>query len=162
MVPTAIFGCEMWILDDLSYGMIEEFQNYVGKRIERLHPRCLNACSLYGLGWMRMERIIQIRKTMFVRSIMVMQENAIPRSIFCERAKFYFSNPQFGSRNEFRSNVFDLLNTCAIFKLLDDVRNMVEKHQIYQKKCLERKSLAERTGIRKCLLEDRKTVTSKS
>ena len=52
----------MWVLDQHSLGMIETFQNFVGKRIQRLHPRTPNTCSYYGLGWMQLERFIQIKK----------------------------------------------------------------------------------------------------
>ena len=38
VVPTALYGCGMWVLDHNSLNMIETFQNLVGKRIQRLHP----------------------------------------------------------------------------------------------------------------------------
>ena len=62
VVPTTIYGSEMWIMDDPILELIEEFQNYIGKRIQRFHPRIPSICSYYGLGWMRLERVIQIRK----------------------------------------------------------------------------------------------------
>ena len=54
VVPTTIYGCELWILDDNSLSLIEEFQNYIGKRVQRFHPKIPNVCSYYGLGWMRL------------------------------------------------------------------------------------------------------------
>ena len=68
VVPTTLnYGCELRIMDDVSLDMIEEFQNFIGKKIQPFHPRIPNICSFYALGWMRLERVIQIRKLMFIR-----------------------------------------------------------------------------------------------
>ena len=106
VVPTTIYGCEMWIMDDSSLSLLENFQNHVGKKIQRLHPKCPNNCSFYGLGWMRLERIIQIKKIMFVRSIMVMLDDALPKILFRQRAQEY------ANANPHRSYAFDPLNVC--------------------------------------------------
>ena len=113
--------------------MIEDFQNYVGKRVQRFHPKTPNICCYYGLGWMRLERIIQIRKLMFIRSILAMEDNAVAKQVFCERASFYFENIQIGSANICRSVVFDLLNVCVIFNVLTEVQNMVLRNHLYSK-----------------------------
>ena len=133
VVPTTLYGCELWIMNDTSLDMIEDFQNHIGKRIQRFHPKIPNICSFYALGWMRLEWIIQIRKLLFIRSIMVMQDDELPKKIFCDRAKCYFSNVQYGNENLLQSAVFDLLNVCAIFGLLNEVKSMVERHRLFPK-----------------------------
>ena len=133
VVPTALHGCEMWILDDNNLNIIETFQNYVGKRMQRLHPKSPNACSYYGLGWMRLERIVQIKKLMFIRTIMVMDESELSRIIFCERTRQYMSHPDVGNTNRKNSQVFDLLNTSIIFGLYEHVINMVVRGHFYAK-----------------------------
>ena len=120
-------------MDDASLSLIEEFQNHIGKRIQRFHPRVPNVCSFYGLGWMRLERIIQIKKLMFIRSILAMDDDDLPKKIFCERANVYFSDNRFGNENQLQSAIFDLLNVSQIFGLLNDVRNMVERQHFYPK-----------------------------
>ena len=133
VVPTTLYGCELWIMNDASLNLIEDFQNFIGKRTQRFHPKIPNICSFYGLGWMRLERIIQIKKIMFIRTIMVMNDDELPKIIFCERAKVYFLNPLFGSENRCHSNVFDLLNVCLLFGMLKNVKNMVERQYFYPK-----------------------------
>ena len=51
IAPIALVGSEMWILSDKSIRIIEDFQNYAGKRVQRLFNRCQNICSFFGLGW---------------------------------------------------------------------------------------------------------------
>ena len=133
VVPTPLYGCELWIMDDVSLDMIEEFQNFIGKKIQRFHPRISNICSFYALGWMRLERVIQIRKRMFIRSIMVMDDNELPKKIFCDRAKFYFDNVPFDKENPLQSAVLDLLNVCVVFGLLTEVRGIVENNHFFPK-----------------------------
>ena len=45
VVPTTLYGCELCIMDDLCINMIEEFQNYIGKRMQRFHPKSSSICS---------------------------------------------------------------------------------------------------------------------
>ena len=133
VVPTALYGCELWIMDDASLTLVEDFQNYIGKRTQRFHPKTPNTCSFYGLGWMRLERYIQIKKLLFIRTILNMNEDDIPKRIFCERAAVYFLNVEAASINRERSAVFDLLNVSHTFDLLDKVRNMVDRDHRYSK-----------------------------
>ena len=82
---------------------------------------------------MRLERIIQIKKLMFIHSIMKMNDDDLPKKIFCERANFYFNNEQFGMENTYQSAVFDLLNVSDVFGLLKEVKSMVQRQHFYTK-----------------------------
>ena len=116
-------------MDDPILELIEQFQNYIGKRIQRFHPKIPGICSYYGLGWMRLERVIQIRKLMFMRTILVMEDE----KILCDRARIYFSNENFGADNLSRSVVFDLLNVSSVFGLIEEVKNMIKNQHFYPK-----------------------------
>ena len=61
VVPIALFRSEIWILNDKSAKMIEDFQIYAGKKIHRLCIRSPNICSFFGLGWVRLERLTEIK-----------------------------------------------------------------------------------------------------
>ena len=133
VVPIALYGSELWVVDDVKSKLIDDFQNYVGKKVQRFHPRIPNACSYFGLGWMRLERIIQIKKILFLRTILVMEDDAVQKIVFCERARFYFLHEQIGIDNLYRSPVFDILNVCSLFGLTNEVKNMVERQHYFSK-----------------------------
>ena len=85
IVPIALFGCEVWVLSDKAVSALEALQVYAGKKIQRLFRRAPNICGFYGLGWIRLERLIEIKKLMFVHSILALGEDDPSRAIFCSR-----------------------------------------------------------------------------
>ena len=133
VVPIALFGCELWRMDGHSINILESFQIYAGKRLQRFHPRSPNMCSFIGLGWMRLFRIVQVRKLLFIRSIMVLDDKNLSRKIFIERATKVFDNEDEHPLSEEWSIVADLLHTADIFNLTDEIRNMVLRGQMYSK-----------------------------
>ena len=52
VVPTALYGCKLWLLDRTGFRLLEEFQLY-GRR-KRFYSRIPNICSSFALGWMRL------------------------------------------------------------------------------------------------------------
>ena len=58
VVPAALYGSEIWISNAKSILVLEAFQMYACKRIQRLYSSVPNAPALYALGWMRLERYI--------------------------------------------------------------------------------------------------------
>ena len=124
-VPTATYGCEVWRLSKKAIDLLESFQIYAAKKIQRFYSKVPNACCLYALGWMRLERYVQVKKMLFIRSILVLDDQTLSRKIFCERATVLFGNERHDVDDTGSSLVGDLLNTAVIFNLWDEVRNMV-------------------------------------
>ena len=76
---------------------------------------------------------MQSHKLMFIRSILVMDDNSLSKKIFCERAIVYFTNDLTGTENTSNSMVFYLLNVSSTFGLLDEIRGMIENQHFYTK-----------------------------
>ena len=120
----AFFGCEMLVLNDESIRLFEEFQTYAGKRIQRLFSKTPNTCAFFSLGWIRIERFIEVKKLLFARSILALDEADPSRLIFCKRVNDYLNDRESGQSNPCGSIVFDILNVAADFGVMDEVVNM--------------------------------------
>ena len=125
VIPIATFGSELWILDDKSISLLETFQVFVGRRIQRLFSKCPKVSSYFSLGWVRVERYIEIKKLLFLHSILSREHHDTTRRIFVDRARRYFNNVEICRLNVCRSSVYDMLNTANTFRIIDDVRNMI-------------------------------------
>ena len=138
VIPVALYGCEVWRMNDDSITELENFQNYTCKKIQRFYPRVPNASSLYSMGWMRLEWYVQIKKLLFIRSIMVMDNKEVARIIFVERARRYFLDRSEENVSSEWSIVRDLLTVAQLFDLENEVRNMVDRDNIYEKSVWKR------------------------
>ena len=82
---------------------------------------------------MRLERFVQVKKMMFIRSIMVLDDQTLSRRIFRERATVILERDMMDDVESGYSVVYDLLVTASLFNLLNEVRNMVLRGQQYSK-----------------------------
>ena len=133
MVPVALYGCELWRLDGDSIKILETFQIYAGKRIQRFYSKSPNVCSFFGLGWMRLVRVVQVRKLLFIRSIHALDDDALSKRVFVERALIHLNNANDAPLSVEWSIVDDLLSVVDISKLNNEVSNMVLSGHIYPK-----------------------------
>ena len=134
VIPIVTFGCELWTLQDCNIIKLNAFQMYAGRRIQRFPQRSPGSSSFYGLGWIKIETIILVKKVLFIHTILRMEQNSIIVNISKFRALEYIRNTMVGEANEFSSPVYDLLNACSrfgligtIFDILTGNINMVSK-----------------------------------
>ena len=135
VVPIATYGCELLFLTDGHTAILEEFQEYAGRKLQRFHSRSPRACAYFTLGWIRLERYVEVKKLLFLYSVFLLDDDCPVKIVFMERALFFFEHYEQCSDNQFRSPTFDLLCTAHKFGILDRVENMVISGLIVSKKC---------------------------
>ena len=124
VIPTLLFGCEIWVLKDKDLDILNGFQRYAARRLQRLHSHSLNVTSLACLGWMNLILFIKARKIIFVRTILQMEECMPVRRILVERFREYRD----GCTNPYDSPVIQILNYCKEFDLMRLVDQMIRGH----------------------------------
>ena len=62
VVPNALFGSELLQMSDEIISLLESFQEYAGEKIQRLYRLVPNVCAFHALGWMRLERLVEVKK----------------------------------------------------------------------------------------------------
>ena len=148
VVPVALYGCKLWSLTGEHTLLLKSFQNYASKKNQRFYPRVPNACSLHSLGWIELDRLVHVKKLLFIRSILAMDHNDVIKVVFIERYKVIKSD---GLRDESHADsiILHLINTANLFNLSVEVDNMVERGHMYENS-ISKKMAWERT----CSLED--------
>ena len=61
VMPTVLFGSEVWVLSERDKELLNSFQTYAGKRIQRFPQRSTNTSSSYGLGWLKITAYIRVK-----------------------------------------------------------------------------------------------------
>ena len=97
-----------------------------GKPIPSVNSSCV-------LGWIRLERLVEIRKLLFVRSLMALNPDDPSRSIFCSRVNDFLGDRVASMMNQHGSIVFDILQVAITFGVLDEVTNMVRRGHVWSK-----------------------------
>ena len=86
IVPITTHGAELWILKQVDIDILDEFQRYSGSRVQRFPPSSPNETCFVGLSWMRLENVIYAKKIVFIRTILVRNEDCIYKQVVKIRA----------------------------------------------------------------------------
>ena len=117
IVPIATYGCELLFLTEGHVSILEEFQEYAGRKLQRFNARSSRACAFYTLGWVRLKRFVEVKKLIFMYSILMLNDDIPIKIVFLERARFFFEYKELCCDNQFRSPTFDLLCTAQKFRI---------------------------------------------
>ena len=113
-------------MSDRIISVLESFQESTGKNIQRLYRLVPNVCAFYTLGWMGLERLVEVKKLLFIRSILALDDDVGTKVAFPEWSNYFFDNPEYCRENSFRSPVYDLLLAVYEFGLGGADREVIE------------------------------------
>ena len=134
VVPIVTFASELWVLCDDDIKLLEDFQAYAGRRIQRFRHNSPRATSYVGLGWIRLELFIYVKKMLFIRTIAVMSDDSIYKRIFISRYLEYDHDMIRCTKNRLDSPTFDILRIASLFDLYNEVGNMLNGIAFFTKK----------------------------
>ena len=138
IVPIATYGCELLFLTEGHVAILEEFQEYAGRKLQKFPARSPRACAFYTLGWVGLERFVEVKKLLFMYSNLMLNDDIPIKIVFLERARFFLEYKELCCDNQFRSPTFDLLCTAQKFGILERVENMVTTGRYVSKPCWNR------------------------
>ena len=104
VIPIATFGAKLWILDDKGLFHLESFQVFVGR--QGLFLKSPKASAHFSLGWVHLELYVEIKKLLFLHSVLSHDVEDITKTMFIQRAKKYYDNVEICSMNQRRSMVY--------------------------------------------------------
>ena len=133
IVPMITFSCELWVLKDQDLEIIDKFQRYAGRRIQRLPPFSPNETSYAALGWLRLENFLYVKKMLFVRTVLVLEDHSIYKVIFVKRALEFMQNVPENLVNKYDSPVYDILKVALMYGLLEDIMHMIAGTRYFDK-----------------------------
>ena len=133
IIPIVTYASELWVLKPKDVEILENFQRYSGKRLQRFPMDCSNECSYVGLGWIRFENFIYVKKLLFLRTIIFRDENCIYKKILKLRADSFNRNMRKGIDNMYDSPIYDFLRISIMYDLHDEVMRMIYGIRIYSK-----------------------------
>ena len=119
VMPIVTFGCEIWHLGEGDLDKLQAFERYSGRRIQRFPQRSPSSSSYYGLGWIRLETYVYVKKLLFLLTIIVMDSSKRVNEVFRYRLDKFMTDRNRGSINSHCSPIYDLLNVCVRFGLLE-------------------------------------------
>ena len=133
VIPIITFACELWILNDEDILLLEDFQTYAGRRIQRFSQNSPRATSYVGLGWIRVEVFIYIKKLLFIRTVACLDNNSIYKHIFMNGYIEYDQNRELCRENKLMSVTFDILRISEMFGVYEIVGQMLSGVKVLSK-----------------------------
>ena len=133
IAPILTYGSEIWVLRGDEVEILRKFQRMVGRKCQRLPPNSPNHGAYMPLGWMSLDRFIQGKKMMFIKTILALEDDAICKRILKERLLEFSQNRNKAKLNEHDSPIFEIFNVCVDLGLYETCMNMIHREHIYSK-----------------------------
>ena len=120
IIPILCFGSEIWVLKKRDIEILNGFQRYAARRLQRLPDRSLNATCIACMGWMNIINYIRARQVVFIRSIFSMLDHMSIKRILIERVKEFRDNVT----NQYDSPLLNILQVCKDMGLEEHIYSM--------------------------------------
>ena len=108
VIPVITYGSEIWVLKCHEIELLRKCQRQIGRRCQRFPDRSPNYSAYAPLGWLSIDRMIQVKKLLFVRTMTVLEDNTICKKILVSRTHEFLDNVEKARANIDNSPVFEI------------------------------------------------------
>ena len=108
VVPVVTFACELWIINDADVRLLDDFQTYAGRRIQLFKQCSPRATSFVGLGWIRLEIFVYVKKLLSIRTIAMLTDDSIYKCVFLHRYLDFDQNRVLSRENLLHSPAYSV------------------------------------------------------
>ena len=130
IIPVTTYGGELW---SLKIELLRKFQRQVGRRCQRFPDRSPNYSAYAPLGWLSIDRFIQVKKLLFVRTMTILDDNVVCKKILIIGTNKFINDVEKSRMNANNSPVFDILKVAESVGILRECLNMILNGHIYPK-----------------------------
>ena len=134
VIPIVSYGSEVWVLKGDEIELLKKFQRYVGRKSQRFNQRSPNYSAYMPLGWISLEKVVYIKKLLFLRSICVMDDEATCKKILISRTNNFIEDCHRSKINVCDSPIYEMFNVAERLGMLDMCLNMTLNGHYYDKK----------------------------
>ena len=131
IIPTLLYGCDMWLLDSTSLRALEGCQHEIGCRILRVPKFYSKASVRIALHWPTVATRTLIRKLNFLSKLLSGSNDTISKQVFSSLAVEDVYESSIVQQCRMLESKLD---TCVLAKCLSDAENAPEAKQIFQAK----------------------------
>ena len=125
VVPTTLYGCELWVLSDEDICKIDKFQKQAGKRIQTFSPYSSSYASYYSLGWMDLCTFICAKKLIFIHTIIRQDDSSMIKGLLKARAEKFNENIALNIQNNHRSPIYEILKISYNFGIYNCLMKLI-------------------------------------
>ena len=133
IIPMVTYGAELWDMSDNDVDLIDNFQRYAGRRLQRFSSMSPSHTSYACLGWVRIELYIYVKKLLFIRTIVCMDEDYVYKKLLISRTHQFNDDIERHVVNEHHSPIFEMLRVAILFGLYLETVQMVFGIRAYSK-----------------------------
>ena len=117
VVPTITFGCEVWVPTDKDEELILLSNGMQVKECNAFHR---------GLGWLKLTSYINIKRLLFVLTILKMVPVNPLRRIFELRFEGFRGNTVKCRENEYSNPIYNIMDVAVMYGLVDAINGMLK------------------------------------
>ncbi|PJE78122.1 hypothetical protein CI610_02944 [invertebrate metagenome] len=112
--PSALYGCELWVLSNTELLMLERAQHFIVKSIQGFGKRTRTDMCTSLIGWLSIEAYIDIKKLLYLGRICRMNRNNLICRVFISRFFMY------------------IVNNCSQKGFIPDIVRILKKYNLYE------------------------------